>query len=104
VLCGKIVAYREMNMTMYNFLWPIAKMNPDYRQRVEASITTYFERVRAPRMLCHEGPAEVSIALGMPMGRSLRAVVVCSCGIPRATMEGQGSEPDNWKVAELANA
>jgi hypothetical protein len=91
-------------MTTYNFLWPIAAMNPDYRQRVEASMATSLDQVGAPRMLCHEGPAEVSIALSMPMGQSVKAVVVCPCGTPRATVEGQGSEPDHWEFSELSTA
>lgn len=91
-------------MTTYNFAWPSAGMHPQYCQRVEASMAISLDQVGTPLMLCHEGPAEVSFAFGMPMARSLRAVLVCSCGIPRATMDGQGSEPDNWLVTEIANA
>lgn len=89
-------------MATYNFLWPVEGMDPDYCQRVEASMKKSLDQVEAQRMLCHEGPAEVSMALGMPTGRNIKAVVVCSCGTPCATIEGQGSEPDEWFFTKLA--
>lgn len=90
-------------MTAYKFVGPVA-MHPGYQNRIETAMTAFLDQVGAGRMLCHEGPAEVSLALSTPLGQSINGVVVCSCDTPRAALEGGRTEPDQWDFTKLATA
>lgn len=83
-----------------NFVWP-AGMHPGYQKRTESAMGDFLNEVVDNRTLCHEGVAEVSIALSMPLGKQVNAVIVCCCGVPRAALEGQGSDNNSWKFVSL---
>jgi hypothetical protein len=74
-------------------------MHPDYTNRIETAMTRFVNEKAPNGMLCHEGVAEVNVADNMPLGGPRNAVVVCSCGAPRASLEGIGDE--DWKYLLL---
>lgn len=90
-------------MTAWNFAWPNGGMHPDYQKGIETAMGNFLDLVAIDRTLCHKGSAEVNLALSMPRGR-VNAVLVCSCGVPRAALEGNANDSEEWTFTELGQS
>lgn len=87
-------------MLALNFVWP-DQVHPAYQARIESGLLQTLDQVGAEDTLCHHGIAEVNLAYGTPRGSRINAVLVCSCGKPRAALEGVGNGVDQWTFQSL---
>ena len=87
-------------MQALKFSWPAGGMHGDYTNRIETAMKAFLEHVVTTNTLCHEGPAEVALAFSTPMGKNVNAALVCSCGMPVASLEGRAGV-DAWNYRSL---
>ncbi|WP_332879567.1 hypothetical protein [Massilia sp. S19_KUP03_FR1] len=87
-------------MQALKFTWPVEGMHGGYAYRIEAMMTEFLDQVVTMGTLCHEGPAEVALAFSTPMGKHVNAALVCSCGMPVASLEGVAGA-DTWSYRTL---
>lgn len=87
-------------MQLLNFNWPAEGMHGNYTYRIETAMKAFLYQVVRINPLCHEGPAEVALAFSNPMGKHVNAALVCSCGMPVASLEGC-ADFDAWTYRAL---
>lgn len=97
----KSIAYMEIEMGNWKFVWPEGQVSPEYQSRIEAAMSTFLTSEAHGQITCHEGAMEVCIALGTSRGKIVNAVLVCACGVPRATLETRFDSEDSWELAPL---
>jgi hypothetical protein len=76
-------------MTACNFVWTINGIYPGFKEDIETAIADRLSNGSIDSGMCHTGPIEVNIAQSLPMGHHIDATIICSCGIPRATIAGK---------------
>jgi hypothetical protein len=86
-------------MTASNFVWTINGMHPEFKKHIETAISGRLNKSGIDSTLCHAGPVEVNIAESLPMGHHIDATIICSCGVPRATIAGKPGQNDTWEFA-----
>ena len=87
-------------MHALKFTWPYEN-HPTFRKNFEEAMGAFITRAAQVGTFCHEGRVEVDIALTMPLNGRHNAVLVCSCGKPRATLEST-AEDLSWKFHPIA--
>lgn len=88
-------------MQQLKFAWP----HKDYgssRKPIEEAMASCITRAAPAGTFCHEGDVLVDIAVTMPTKERHNAVLVCSCGKPRAALQFLDDEEHAWTFHQLA--
>lgn len=91
-------------MITCEFVWTNNDVYSGVKKESETVLSECLDHFSAENDLCHAGPPEVNIASSYPYGRHLDAVIVCSCGVPRATLGRQAHDRNLWKYTRLTTS
>lgn len=78
-------------MQAFKFTWPY-ETHPTFCKNIQEEMAEFITKAAPVGTFCHEGGVEIDVALSMPMNGRHNAVLLCSCGKPRATLESTGDD------------
>lgn len=87
-------------MQQFKFAWPLT-VYATSRKPIEEAMVSFVTKSAPEGTFCHEGQVEVDVALTQPLRARHNAVLICSCGKPRATLESK-EEENEWTFHPIA--
>lgn len=88
-------------MQPLKFAWP-HKVYGSSRKPIEQAMESFITRAAPVGTFCHEGEVMVDIAQTLPTRERHNAVLVCSCGKPRAALQFLEDDALNWTFHQIA--